>query len=134
MAEFCQNRSEAGERGPRGEHQKGDRAVIVDGGAVADRSDRCVRRGPTAQRQIKHDAKIPADKNARRHAPGQGNERQRDRDAERCGNKQSRMRVHSRPSSFSSLGPRRFEVESLNLDLFNRQSHPTGAASECLLL
>src|SRR5271166_4536840 len=40
---------------------------------------------------------------------------------------------HSRASSFSSFGPRRFEVESLNLDLFNRQSHLTGAAGECFL-
>src|SRR5215469_1649931 len=39
---------------------------------------------------------------------------------------------HSRATSFNSLGPRRFEAESLDLDFFNRQSHLIGAACDVL--
>jgi hypothetical protein len=87
MAEFCDNRGEAGKRRCRGEPQKYDRALIVDGGPLADRRDRRMCRGAIAQHQIKRDANIPTDKNTRRHAPGQRNERQRDHDADGGGNK-----------------------------------------------
>jgi len=93
MAEFCENRGEAGERRRRGEHQERDRAVVVDGRSLADRSDRCVRGGPVTQHQIKHDAQIPGDNKARRRAPSQREQPQRHRGAERRRQKEPRVQL-----------------------------------------
>jgi hypothetical protein len=60
MTELSQDRREAGERCRGGQHQKRDRAIIVDGRALADRGNQGVRRDPT---------EIPADDQPRRHAP-----------------------------------------------------------------
>ena len=97
MAELGQHRHEAGKRRRGGEHQKGDRAVIVDGRALPDRGDRGMRRHAVAQHEIKHNAEIPADDQARRRAPGQRQERQRHRDAACGGNEQPRMQSPQPP-------------------------------------
>src|ERR1700745_3181806 len=54
------------------------RIVAVDACAAtrAVRADGCVRRDAVAQHQISPHANTPADKNARRHAPGQRQQRQ----------------------------------------------------------
>ena len=61
MAELDEDRSKAGERGTRSQHQERNGAVIIDRRALTDGCDRCVRRGAIAQHQVKQYANIPAE-------------------------------------------------------------------------
>jgi hypothetical protein len=68
-----------------------------------------MRRGPVAQHQIKQNANVPPDKEARRHAPGQNQQRQYDRDAACSGNEQSRMQRPQPPEQLKLAWPAAIE-------------------------
>jgi len=93
VAELCNNRGEAGERCRRRKHQKSDCAFVIDSRPVADAGDRRSRREPVDKDQIERHAAVPTDQDARRHAPGHGQQQQNNRDAERGRNEQAGMEM-----------------------------------------
>ncbi len=103
LSDLGYNRSETGEGCRRGEHQKRDRAFIIDGRPLPHPGNRRVRHERIDQRQIEHNAAVPADKKACRRAPGQGKQRQRNRGAERGRKDQARMQAPE-PSEPLQLG------------------------------